>query len=64
MDKMYVKQYSVAFKQSVVRQMGQEHITELREAQAFVDSEDLRAAMQDAGVSGPPEIWIPRLRSG
>ncbi|KPK02778.1 MAG: cyclase [Anaerolineae bacterium SG8_19] len=30
----------------------------LSDAQAFVNSEDLKGAMQEAGVSGPPEIWV------
>jgi quinol monooxygenase YgiN len=27
-------------------------------AKAFVSSEDLRSAMERAGVAGPPEIWF------
>jgi quinol monooxygenase YgiN len=27
-------------------------------AKAFVGSEDLRSAMEQAGVTGPPEIWF------
>ena len=27
------------------------------QAQAFVQSEELRSAMQDAGVQGEPQIW-------
>lgn len=27
-------------------------------ARAFADSEELKSAMADAGVSGAPEIWI------
>ena len=27
-------------------------------AKAFASSEDLRAAMERAGVAGPPEIWF------
>ena len=30
----------------------------LAQAQAFAASEDLRAAMGKAGVSGPPEFWF------
>lgn len=28
------------------------------QAQAFANSEELKATMQKAGVSGPPEIWF------
>lgn len=34
------------------------HFDSLSDARAFVNSEELKAAMQQAGVSGPPEIWI------
>lgn len=27
-------------------------------AQAFINSDDLKAAMKEAGVLGPPEIWL------
>jgi hypothetical protein len=27
-------------------------------AKAFADSEKLKSAMMDAGVTGPPEIWF------
>ena len=27
-------------------------------AKAFADSEELKSAMAEAGVSGPPEIWF------
>jgi quinol monooxygenase YgiN len=27
-------------------------------AQAFMNAEDLKSAMQEAGVIGPPEIWF------
>ncbi len=30
----------------------------LEDAKAFVSNEDLKSLMQDAGVSGPPTIWI------
>ncbi|MCK5359289.1 MAG: antibiotic biosynthesis monooxygenase [Gammaproteobacteria bacterium] len=30
----------------------------LDKAKAFLDSEDLKAAMQQAGVTGPPEITL------
>jgi quinol monooxygenase YgiN len=31
---------------------------DLNAAKAFADSEELKSAMADAGVSGPPEIWF------
>jgi quinol monooxygenase YgiN len=31
---------------------------DLNTAKAFADSEDLKSAMANAGVSGPPEIWF------
>jgi quinol monooxygenase YgiN len=31
---------------------------DLNAAKAFVDSEELKSAMANAGVSGPPEIWL------
>lgn len=31
---------------------------DLERAKQFTDSEDLRSAMQRAGVQGPPEIWF------
>jgi quinol monooxygenase YgiN len=30
----------------------------LDDAHTFADSDDLRSAMADAGVTGPPEIWF------
>jgi hypothetical protein len=32
----------------------------VEEAQALVDSAELREAMQNAGVAGPPDIWITK----
>jgi quinol monooxygenase YgiN len=34
------------------------HFDSVDAAMAFADSEELRAAMADAGVAGPPEIWF------
>lgn len=31
---------------------------DLKSAQVFGDSQELKAAMKKAGVSGPPEIWF------
>ncbi len=31
---------------------------DLETAQAFANSEELKSAMADAGVEGPPEIWF------
>jgi quinol monooxygenase YgiN len=31
---------------------------DLEAAKAFADSEDLKSAMADAGVAGPPEFWF------
>lgn len=31
---------------------------DLAAARAFADSEELKSAMANAGVSGPPEIWF------
>jgi len=31
---------------------------DLKAAQAFADSEELKSAMSKAGVAGPPEIWF------
>jgi len=31
---------------------------DLNAATAFANSEDLKSAMADAGVAGPPEIWF------
>jgi len=31
---------------------------DLDAARGFVESEELKSAMADAGVSGPPEIWL------
>ncbi len=33
-------------------------VNDLGRAQAFAGSDDLRAAMERAGVQGPPEIWF------
>jgi hypothetical protein len=32
--------------------------TDLKRAQEFAASDELRSAMQRAGVMGPPEVWI------
>lgn len=32
--------------------------TDMKRAQEFAQSDDLRTAMQQAGVQGPPEIWF------
>ena len=34
------------------------HFNSMDAATAFADSDELRAAMQQAGVTGPPEIWF------
>jgi len=31
---------------------------DLKAAKAFADSEELKSAMANAGVAGPPEIWF------
>jgi hypothetical protein len=31
---------------------------DLKSAHAFADSEELKSAMQNAGVAGPPNIWF------
>ena len=31
---------------------------DMNAAKAFADSEELKSAMANAGVSGPPEIWF------
>lgn len=31
---------------------------DMNTASAFANSEDLKSAMADAGVAGPPEIWF------
>jgi hypothetical protein len=31
---------------------------DMNAAMAFVNSEDLKSAMMNAGVSGPPEFWF------
>jgi quinol monooxygenase YgiN len=31
---------------------------DINSATAFANSEDLKSAMADAGVTGPPEIWL------
>jgi quinol monooxygenase YgiN len=31
---------------------------DMNAATAFADSEDLKSAMADAGVAGPPEFWF------
>lgn len=33
-------------------------VNDIAEAKAFAESDDLRQAMQDAGVEGPPTIWF------
>jgi hypothetical protein len=32
--------------------------TDVKRAKEFAQSEDLRSAMQRAGVEGPPEVWF------
>ena len=34
------------------------HFKDLNAARAFVDSEELRSAMERSGVAGPPTIWL------
>ena len=34
------------------------HFADLDAARGFVESEELKSAMANAGVSGPPEIWL------
>ena len=33
-------------------------VTDLNRAKEFAGSEELRSAMEQAGVQGPPEIWF------
>ena len=35
-----------------------QQFNDVNAAMAFADSEELKSAMADAGVAGPPEIWF------